>query len=154
MNTRSAQAKTLYKIDKLVSIWCPSNLNSPFWSPAVRGALRYRKWQGCLGHVLTKFWSLEGQEAGNIWKETIFWNFLNLLDFIEAMGPYWSRVHAPSTPILISESSPIRPNFKLWKWKSNVNTRSAQAKPLYKIKKIFVWGSFKPELSILESCCA
>ena len=38
-------------------------------------------------------------------------------------------------PPLISESSPIRPNFKLWKWKSNVNTRSAQAKPLYKIKK-------------------
>ena len=35
-------------------------------------------------------------------------------------------------PPLISESSPIRPNFKLWKWKSNVNTRSAQAKPLYK----------------------
>ena len=25
----------------------PSNLNCPFWSPAVRGALRYRKWQGC-----------------------------------------------------------------------------------------------------------
>ena len=43
-------------------------------------------------------------------------------------------------PPLISESSPIRPNFKLWKWKSNVNTRSAQAKPLYKIKKTLFGG--------------
>ena len=43
-------------------------------------------------------------------------------------------------PPLISESSPIRPNFKLWKWKSNVNTRSAQAKPLYKIKKSLFGG--------------
>ena len=88
MNTRSAQAKTLYKIDKLVSIWCPSNLNSPFWSPAVRGALRYRKWQGCLGHVLTKFWSLEARRRETYEKSPFFWNFLNLLDFIEEMGPY------------------------------------------------------------------
>ena len=43
-------------------------------------------------------------------------------------------------PPLISESSPIRPNFKLWKWKSNVNTRSAQAEPLYKIKKSLFGG--------------
>ena len=43
-------------------------------------------------------------------------------------------------PPLISESSPIRPNFKLWKWKSNVNTRSAQANPLYKIKKSLFGG--------------
>ena len=43
-------------------------------------------------------------------------------------------------PPLISESSPIRPNFKLWKWKSNVSTISAQAKPLYKIKKTLFGG--------------
>ena len=54
------------------------------------------------------------------------------------MGPHWSPVHA-RTPT-DSESSPIRPNFKLWEWKSNVNTHSAQAKPLYKIKKSLFGG--------------
>ena len=56
-------------------------------------------------------------------------------------------------PLLISESSPIRPNFKLLK--GSVNTRSSQAQPLYKIVKLVATGGpFKPELSILESCCA
>ena len=56
-------------------------------------------------------------------------------------------------PLLISEWSPIRPNFKLLK--GNVNTRSSQAQPLYKIDKLVATGGpFKPELSILESCCA
>ena len=56
-------------------------------------------------------------------------------------------------PLLISELSPIRPNFKLLK--GNVNTRSSQAQPLYKIDKLVATrGPFKPELSILESCCA
>ena len=55
-------------------------------------------------------------------------------------------------PLLSSELSPIRPNFKLLK--GNVNTRSSQAQPLYKIDKLVsIWGSFKPELSMLESCC-
>ena len=39
--------------------------------------------------------------------------------------------------------------------KGNVNTRSSQAQPLYKIDKLVATGGpFKPELSILESCCA
>ena len=49
---------------------------------------RYGKGQRRLKPVVAKFWSLEGQEAGNICKESIFWNFLNLFDFIEAMGSY------------------------------------------------------------------
>ena len=57
-----SQAKTLYKIDKLVSIWVSFKPELSILESAVRGALRYRKWQGCLGHVLTKFWNLEGQE--------------------------------------------------------------------------------------------
>ena len=36
---------------------------------------------------------------------------------------------------------------------TRVNTRSAQAKTLYKIDELVsIWVSFKPELSILESC--
>ena len=43
--------------------------------------------------------------------------------------------------------------FLNYLWKGSVNTRSAQAKPLYKINKLVsIWVSFKPELSILESC--
>ena len=31
-------------------------------------------------------------------------------------------------------------------WRGNVNTRSVEAKPLYKIDKLVsIWGSFKPE---------
>ena len=41
-------------------------------------------------------------------------------------------------PLLISELSPIRPNFKLLK--GNVNTRSSQAQPLYKIDKLVATG--------------
>ena len=40
--------------------------------------------------------------------------FLELSHFIETMVPYWSRVHACRYS-LISESSPIHLNFKLWK---------------------------------------
>ena len=70
--------------------------------------------------------------------------FLELFDFIETMGPYWSRVHACRYP-LISESPPIRPTFKLWT--GNVDTRSAEAKPLYKINKLVsIWGPLKPEM--------
>ena len=90
---------------------------------------------------------------GNICKESIFWNFLNLFDFIEAMRPYIEAEYMHQVPLLISERSPIRPNFKLLK--GNVNTRSSQAQPLYKIDKLVATGGpFKPELSILESCCA
>ena len=46
-------------------------------------------------------------------------------------------------PPLIPESSPIRPNFKLWEWKSNVNTHSAQAKPLYKNQKNLCLGALQ-----------
>ena len=149
VNTRSSQAQPLYKIDKLVATGGPFKPELSILESCC--ASRYGKGQGCL---LTKFWSLESRAQGG-GKHINRVQFLELFEpfwFIKTMGPHWSPVHA-RTPT-DSESSPIRPNFKLWEWKSNVNTHSAQAKPLYKIKKIFVWGSFKPELSILESCCA
>ena len=93
--------------------------NVPFWSPALS---RYGKGQRCLRPVITKFWSLEGKEAGNIWTEPSFWNFLILSILTDK----------PRLPM--SELSPIHATLKLWK--CNVNMRSAEAKPIFKIDKI------------------
>jgi uncharacterized protein with HEPN domain len=50
--------------------------------------------------------------------------------------------------------SPLISEFPNHPWKGNVTTRNVEAKPLYKIDKLVsIWGSFKPELSMLESCC-
>ena len=89
VNTRSSQAQPLYKIDKLVATGGPFKPELSILESCC--ASRYGKGQGCL---LTKFLSLELKEAGSIWTESSFWNFLNLFDFIKTMGPHWSRVHA------------------------------------------------------------
>jgi hypothetical protein len=126
VNTRSSQAQPLYKIDKLVATRGPFKPELSILESCC--ASRYGKGQGCL---LTKFWSLESRAQGG-------GKHINRVRFLELFEPFWF----------------YKDNGSTLKWKSNVNTHSAQAKPLYKIKKIFVWGSFKPELSILESCCA
>ena len=51
--------------------------------------------------------------------------------------------------------SPLISEFPNRLWEGNVTTCNVEAKPLYKIDKLVsIWGSFKPELSMLESCCA
>ena len=122
VNTRSVEAKPFYIIDQIVSrlyLGVLQTWNVPFWSPALS---RYGKGQRCLRPVITKFWSLEGKEAGNIWTEPNFWNFLILSILTDK----------PRLPM--SELSPIHATLKLWK--CNVNMRSAEAKPIFKIDKI------------------
>ena len=69
VNTRSAEAKPLYKIDKLVSILV--SFKPDFWNLVVAHDMERGK----------DVWgSLEGKEARNtrIVVEPIFWNFLIL----------------------------------------------------------------------------
>ena len=62
VDARSTEAKPLYKIDKLVSIWV---LFKPDFSilEFCRG-LRYGKGPGCLRHIVTKFRSLNIRQGG------------------------------------------------------------------------------------------
>ena len=147
VNTRSSQAQPLYKIVKLVATGGPFKPELSILESCC--ASRYGKGQGCL---LTKFLSLELKEAGSIWTESSFWNFLNLFDFIKTMGPHWSRVHArtPTDFRIIPNPS----QFQAMEMEKQRQHAQCSSKTSLLNQKIFVWGSFKPELSILESCCA
>jgi hypothetical protein len=86
--------KPFYKIDKLVSIWGPFSPNVlPMESCSVTLWKRARMFEACSDQIL-EFRRQGGQ------KHTNKAQFLKLSDFIETMGPYWSRVHACRYPVI------------------------------------------------------
>ena len=68
------------------------------------------------------------------------------------MTQFWNLARREVTLLILKREREI----EIWSILTpitRVNTRSAQAKTLYKIDELVsIWVSFKPELSILESC--
>ena len=66
------------------------------------------------------------------------------------MTQFWNLARREVTLLILKRESEI---WSILTPITRVNTRSAQAKTLYKIDKLVsIWVSFQPELSILESC--
>ena len=80
VDTRSAEAKPLYKIDKLQSIFGGhSNLTCSILESC--SVSQYRKGQGCLRHVVTKFWSLNRRQGGG--------KYTHRAHFLELFESFW-----------------------------------------------------------------
>jgi hypothetical protein len=66
------------------------------------------------------------------------------------MTQFWNLARREVTLLILKREREI---WSILTPITRVNTRSAQAKTLYKIDELVsIWVSFKPELSILESC--
>ena len=80
VDTRSAEATPLYKIDKLQSIFGGhSNLTCSILESC--SVSQYRKGQGCLRHVVTKFWSLNRRQGGG--------KYTHRAQFLELFESFW-----------------------------------------------------------------
>ena len=66
------------------------------------------------------------------------------------MTQFWNLARREVTLLILKREREI---WSILTPITRVNTRSAQAKTLYKIDELVsIWVSFKPELSVLESC--